>query len=92
VLNKEIDLYRDLNKMTVTLKNLNSESMECCDLFLKESIKDQQRKILVIGKLCDLIQDQATADNDPSYDTARNISKLVKYMPPFEGVDSTSLT
>jgi hypothetical protein len=43
--------------MTVNLRNLNTESAECCDLYIQESIKDQQRKILVIGKLCELIED-----------------------------------
>lgn len=42
-------------------------------MYLQESIKDQQRKILVIGKLCELIEDQATTENDKSYDTANNI-------------------
>jgi len=60
--------------MTSTLKGLNNESAQCCDLYLEESIKDQQRKILVIGKLCELIEDQATTDNnDFSYDAASNI-------------------
>ena len=79
--------------MTSTLKGLNHESAQCCELYLEESIKDQQRKILVIGKLCELIEDQATNDyNDFSYDTASNIKQLVSNLPPFTGVDSTSLT
>jgi hypothetical protein len=60
--------------MTHTLKSLNKESAECCELYLEESIKDQQRKILVIKKLCELIEDQATTENDHSFDTARNLN------------------
>lgn len=93
MLRKERELQLNIDSMTSSLKNLNKESVECCDLYLQESIKDQQRKILVIGKLCELIEDQATTDNnDFSYDTANSLKKLVKDLPPFTGVDSTPLT
>jgi hypothetical protein len=47
----------------------------------------------VIGKLCELIEDQAsTENNDTSVGTAYNIKQLVNNLPPFSGVDSTSLT
>ena len=56
-MNNESNLEKNLDLMTDNLKNLNTESADCCDMYLQESIKDQQRKILVIGKLCELIED-----------------------------------
>ena len=55
--------------MTMNLKALNTESLYCQEQYLLNSIKDQQRKILVVQKLCDLIEDQATSANDLSFDS-----------------------
>ena len=55
---------------------LNKESLYCQEQYLLNSIKDQQRKILVVQKLCDLIEDQATSANDMSFDS-QELKQLV---------------
>lgn len=77
-----------MKQMRKNLEEINQESRVCSDEFEKINIKDQQRKILVIAKLCDLVEDHAT-----TYDSLRQQpSPPVKEVAPFTGVQSETLT
>ena len=47
--------------MLTSTKILNEESQICSKSYQELSIRDQQRKILVITKICEIITEQSTS-------------------------------
>mmetsp|Transcript_1955 Transcript_1955/g.3404 ORF Transcript_1955/g.3404 Transcript_1955/m.3404 type:complete len:93 (+) Transcript_1955:864-1142(+) len=77
--------------MTSNLSKLNQDSLESQVEYLETSVKDQQRKIVVIAQLCDLIQEKATPLQATQMSCGAD-HQQVKSIPPFHGMDSTQLT
>ena len=90
VLDVQDKVGSSLQNMIQNIEQLNLESLECTEQYLQNNLKDQQRKIIVIAKLCELIDDQATAQTKDT-GTADDQAKP-KEVPPFSGVDSSHLT